>query len=481
MKTIITNILLLSLLFTACDTNLDINTDPDSLASVPLKSQMPAGIVGVIGAEGSYYALIGGFWSQYWTQSNVANQYKNIDGYLIGTADYFAAWRNMYDALGDIRNVKRNAEAESNWNYYLMATVMEVHASQTLTDFYGDIPYSEANNINILEPQYDKGETVYDSMIADLNLALSKSLASSQGSVPGTDDLIFGGNMVNWTKFANTLKLKIYMRQINSASRSAIGSTGATAMLTSGVEFLDVDAGMTQFQDAPDRSNPLFETDRRQLNTTTNLRMSSTLSSFFDKNADTRKGKYYGAGVPLNQGDYETTAPEASTVAIVTLSATTPAYLMTLEESLFLQAEAQARYGSDATAKTLYDAAITKNFGRYSLTATSFIGNAGVYTYPTSGTLEAKIEAIITQKWIAAFPGNGFEAFFDQNRTGFPKKSTVYSSDPNYVPGQLVYSKNGATVDKKFPKRIVYPQEETNTNRNTPALKTITTSIWWSN
>lgn len=468
---------MLSMLFTACDANLDINRDPDSVSDAPLKSQMPAGIIGVIGAEGSYYALIGGFWSQYWTQSNSANQYKDIDGYIIGTGDYFAAWRNMYDALGDIRSVKRKSSATGNWKYFLISTVMEVQASQLLTDFYGSVPYKEANNISILNPKYDSGEEIYDAMIADLNLALSKDLSTSVGEVPGADDLVFGGDLTKWTKFANTLKLKIYMRQINS-SRSAIGIAGVKALLTSGVAFLDVDAAITQFEDAANLSNPLYESDRRQLNVSTNLRKSTTLSSFLEENNDSRSPKYYGPGVSLDQGNFESQTPAASSVSVVILNATTPAYFMSKEESLFLQAEAQARYGTGD--KALYDAAVTENFNKYGLNASTYIASGGVYAYPATGTLDQKIETIITQKWIAGFPGNGFEAFFDKNRTGYPKTSSVPQTDPSYIPGQIVYSLGGVTEGKKFPKRIVYPQEETNTNTSTPALLKITEPVWWA-
>lgn len=464
------------MLFTACDTNLDINRDPDSLADVPLKSQLPAGIMGVVGAEGSYYAIIGGFWSQYWTQSNSANQYKDIDSYIIGTGDYFAAWRNMYDALGDIRNVKRKSLSAGNWNYFLISTVMEVQASQLLTDFYGSVPYKEANDMNILNPKYDSGQEIYDAMIADLNLALSKNLSTSAGDAPGSDDLVFNGDMSKWTKFANTLKLKIYMRQINS-SRSAIGIAGVQSLLSSGVSFLDVDAAITQFEGEANLSNPLYETDRRQLNVSTNLRKSLTLSSYLDANSDTRADKYYTSGVALIQGNFESQTPAAPSVSVVILNATTPAYLMSKEESLFLQAEAQARYGSGD--KALYDAAVTENFNKYELDASSFISTTGKYAYPITGTLEEKIEAIITQKWIAGFPGNGFEAFFDKNRTGYPKTSAVPQSDPSYIPGQITYSVAGATGGK-FPKRIVYPQEEKNSNTNAPALLKITDPVWWA-
>lgn len=475
MKKFIISILVLSATFVGCSSDLDINRDPDSLDpnKAPLSAQLPAGIIGIIGSEGASFAIIGGMWSQYWTQSNAANQYKQIDNYSISTSDYNNAWNGMYDGLGDIRNVKRRALAEGNWNYYLIATTLEVQASQVLTDFYGSIPYKEANNSSILEPKFNTGEEVYTYMIEDLNDALSKSLAASKGEVPGKDDLIYGGNMANWTKFANTLKLKIYMRQTLS-SRAAIASAGITQMITSGTQFLTVDAGMNQFTDTPDRSNPLYEYNIRKLNVGTNLRMSTTLASFFDANLDTRKAKYYLAGNSLNQGDYNSTAG-AGTIAVVNQSATTPAYLMTKEESLFLQAEAMERFNGGTGAKALYDAAVNANFTRYGLSGALFV--AGPYAYPT-GTLENKIEAIIVQKWIASFPGNGFEAFFEKNRTGYPKTSAIYQDNVNYVPGQFVYAKNG-TTGGLFPRRIAYPLTERNANPNVPALVPITTPVWW--
>ena len=483
MKKFIISILVLSATFVGCSSDLDINRDPDSLSpsSAPLSAQLPAGITGIIGSEGASYAIIGGFWSQYWTQSNASNQFKDLDNYSASTADYNFAWNGMYDALGDIRNVKRRALAEENWNYYLIATVLEVQASQVLTDFYGSIPYKEANNTTILQPKFNTGEEVYTYMIEDLNDALSKPLASSKGALPLYDDFIFRGDMAKWTKFANTLKLKVFMRQTYS-SRAAIANAGITAMLTSGTVFLNEDAGMILdkegkpiFSDAINQSNPLYEYNNRRLNTATNLRMSTTLASFFDLNTDPRKAAYYLAGSSLNQGDFNNPAG-AGTIALVKLSAITPALLMTKEESLLLQAEAKERYQGGVGAKALYDAAVNANFTRYGLSGSTFV--AGAYAYPTAGTLENKVEAIITQKWIASFPGNGFEAFFEKNRTGYPKTSAVYQTVTSYVPGQFVYAKNG-TTGGLFPRRLAYPLSERNANSNVPTLVPITTPVWW--
>lgn len=464
-------------LFSSCDEDFDINRDPDNLDpnGVALSTEFPAGIVGVAGAQGSYYALIGGFWSQSWTQGNSSNQYKEIDDYSIGTVDYNAGWAAMYDALGDLRNVKRLAATQENWNYYLMATTLEVHASQIMADFYGLIPYAEANNISILQPNFNTGEEVYDLMVADLTEALSKDLDASLGDAPGQDDFVFGGNMSNWTAYANTLLLKLYLRQ--TEARPAIAQAGVTSLLTSGVTFLDADAAMTQFEDAPDRSNPLYESDRRQLNTTINLRASTTTFSFLDENADPRLSEFYNPGNPLDQGDFNSGTPQTS-IAVVKLHATTPVYFMSHEESLFLQAEALERYASGTGAKEKYDAGVAENFSKWNLNGVPFVAAGGAYEYPTAGTFNDKLEAIITQKWISSFPGNGFEAFFEQNRTGYPLISSVPQSDLSYVPGQFSYSVNGVTGGL-FPKRIVFPTSVTSRNQNAPSLIPITTPVWW--
>jgi len=475
-KYFITLSIISALIFTGCSTDLDINQDPDLLTpeQATLQAQLPAAISGLAGAEGASLAIIGGMWSQYWTQSNAANQYKEIDNYLVGTSDYNYAWDAMFDALGDIRAVKRKAYTEGNWNYYLIATTLEAQACQLLTDYYGSIPYKEANNIDILTPKFNTGEEVYGFMIEDLNDALAKDLSESVGTTPSTDDYIFGGNMTKWVKFANTIKLKIFMRQTNS-SRAAIANAGITQMIADGDTFLTEDAAMTQFKDEINQSNPLYEFNNRRLNVATNLRMSTTLSSFFTANADPRKSSYYLAGNALNQGDYNNPVG-AGTIAIVKLNPTTPVLFMSKEESLFLQAEAMERYNSGTGAQSLYEAAVNANFARYGASATTLL--TGNYAYPTAGTFDQKLEAIITQKWVASFPGNGFEAFFEKNRTGYPLTSSVPQSNAGYIPGQIAYSVNGSTGGL-FPRRIVYPLSERNANPNTPALIPITTPVWW--
>lgn len=479
MKKISILILTLSILSACSDDKFDINRNPDNLSpeNITLPVELPAGIAGIAGAQGTYYALFGGFWSQYFTQSNTASQYNKIDSYSVGTNDYNSGWTAMYDALGDIRNVKKMAEKQENWNYYLIACTLEVHASQIMTDFYGSIPYTEANNTEILEPAFNTGQEVYTLMIDNLKNALSKNLSSSKGVTPSNDDFIFNGNMDKWKEFANTLLLKLYMRQ--TKVNPTFAETEIKSLINSGVNFLSTDAAMTQFEDAPNRSNPLYESDRRKLNVGTNLRASTTTLSYLLANDDTRRDFFYDEGNALYQGDFNNTAIPSSSIAVVTLKPTDAVYFMSAAESYFLQAEALERYFSGTGAKEKYDAGVLAAFQKFSLNGSSFIASGGKYEYP-SGTQDDNLKFIMTQKWLSGYPANGFEAFFDQNRTGYPKISDVEQSDSEYVAGELAYSIEG-TTGGLFPKRIVYPDIVKTRNRNTPTLEKITTPIWWAN
>jgi hypothetical protein len=473
----ISSLLLGSLLLaTSCNTDLDINRDPDLLSpsQVPMSAELPTAMTGVAASAGSYYAIIGGFWSQFWTQSAVANQYKVIDDYTLLTGNTITngAWSSMFDALTDIRNIKKNALTSENWNYYLVATTLEVYANQILIDYYGSIPYTEANNSAILNPTFNTAEEVYDQMVVDLTEALDKDLSLSPiANAPGSTDFIFEGDMTQWTQFANTLLLKIYMRQ--TEVRPTIAQSGITALLTANTAFLDSDAAITQFTDEDSRSNPLYETDRRQLNVGTNLRASETLGSFLTANSDPRLAHFYDGTTFQLQGDFDQGSGNAS---VVTLSATTPFYFISLAESKFLQAEAEARYGTDANAKSLYEEAVNAAFTVWEEDATDLL--AGDYAYP-SGTLAENIEAIITQKWVASFPGNGFESFLERNRTNYPATSIVSQTDPTYKAGKFVYPVEGKTGGK-FAKRLEFPQEERQRNSNAPStVISITDAVWY--
>jgi len=485
----ITRILALGLLLvmgaTGCKKALDINTSPNSpdLDKGTPELVFPAGVASTAGTIGAEYAVLGGIWSQYWAQSAVASQYRNIDSYNLSQSDFNGRFDEVFSgALNDYQFTIRSAEESEKWKYFLMATVMKAYTYQVMVDLYDQVPYSEAlqGQAN-LTPKWDAGADVYNGLLAELDNALSKDYTS--GPPAGPADLVFGGNAAaisKWVSFANTLKLKMYLRMVYA--NPTLAETGIKSLIDADASFLTEDAALTTFLNEPNKDNPLYEWNNRTLGAN-NLRASKTFLSWLQANGDPRLVSYFGAGptyMAINQGDFANTDVTLANASIAQLSPTDPVHFISVAESYFLQAEALERFYGGAGAKAAYDAGVTAAFAQEGLEAEAadFIAAGGGYEYPSTGTFEQKLEAIIVQKW-ASFPGShALEGFFEKNRTGYPRTSTVYSTEASYVPGQFVVSKS-SFIGNTLPRRLIFPDSERKTNPNTPTIVPLNQKVWW--
>ncbi len=494
---------------TSCGNDfLDVNVDPNNPSDATVNLVFPAAVASSAGVIGGWYATLGGIWSQHWTQNNSSNQYKDFDSYNLQPTDLDFQFQELYaNALNDYEFIRNRASTEKNWTFYLMATVMQAYTYQVLVDLYDQIPFSQAlqGRDENLTPTYENGQAVYDSLIVRIDEALAKDFNYTENGTltskaPGSADFLFAGDMNKWRQFANTLKLKIYLRQIYA--RPEVAKAGIQALYNSGAQFLTQDAAMTQFIDVASKSNPLFEADQRQLNTNDNLRASYTLLSYLQTNKDPRIDAFFIPGSAghrgLPQGSFEvpTTTIVPTTLSRALITATDPVYFISAPESYFLQAEAAARGLGTGDDAALYAQGIAASFAQSSMSRTIILDQQGndslayntvdslvvpgkVYAYPTEGTVKEKLQAIITQKWVAmAGTSQGIEAFFEQNRTGFPMISSVPTSDAEYVPGQFTYSVEGVT-NGLFPKRALFPDTERSRNPNTPTQEALTKAVWW--
>jgi len=84
--------------------------------------------------------------------------------------------------------------------------------------------------------------------------------------------------------------------------------------------------------------------------------------------------------------------------------------------------------------------------------------------YPVTGGEEEKVKYIITQKWFSMTGTQGFEAWTEWRRTGYP----------NFVQ----YSKN-SIIGNNFPQRFLYPNTELTRNSNFPGQRTVQDKVWW--
>lgn len=514
----------LILLF-GCKKTLDINEDPNNpgIDKATPEVLFPSGVLSTAGMVGGQLAVVGGIWSQYFTQSSNSSQFRDIDAYNVTntTEQVNLPYEELFaGALADYQLAIAKATAIKDYRYLLMNTVMKAYTYQVLVDLYDQVPYTEAfqGQAN-LQPKFDDGKLIYTSLIAEINAALANDIYS----IPFTDyqqktDFVFGGNgkddvgfkdeMDNWVKFANTLKLKMYLRMVNVDATAA--QAGITTLYNANAKFLNLTAGVDIFENQPNRSNPMYEYNIRRLNTTTNIRASVTLSSFLVANDDARAATYFGTKSPsaIHQGDYAATLaqhPTYGNASVLVQDATDPVHFISAAESYFMQAEALERYFGGArggmTGKGLYDLGVTAAFEQAGLTAadvpTSYAYDASapfevMVTTPEKPIAErtrqvSKLERIIVQKWASFLTGShGLEGFFEHNRTGYPLESTVYSANPDftmntdvYEEGRFVYGKNGFTAGK-YPKRFPFPDYEKSRNTNTPAEIPITTKVWWA-
>ncbi len=480
----LTIIITLLVILSSCSKEwLDVNSDPNTSQFATVDLVFPSAVGSSASVIGGQYALLGGILSQYFTQSNGANQYKEIDEYNLVSSFDRNQFEELYSgALTDYKYVIDQATKDQNWSYVLMGTVMQAYTFQVLADLYDQIPYNEAlmGSANYT-PHYDGGQLVYDSLIARINRAEMLDFTVSTSRNPGTADFIFGGDITKWLQFANTLKLKMYLREVYA--NQSVAQSGINAMVTDPnfAGFLNTDAAMTQFIDQQTKDNPMYEDNIKALNYSQNLRLSKTFYSWLSANDDTMRlaALFTQPYVALDQGDF-TNSTNPNNFSVFIQSPTDAVYFMSTAESYFLQAEAAIWGFTSGDAKTLYNSGVEASFNQLGLTtayADNYLKSGGSFEFKDT-TFEAKQEMIIVQKW-ASFAGTrqGLEGFFECNRTQYPKISGVYSSDGSYISGQLVIPAHAAIPT--FPKRLLFVDFEQQRNPNTPKQVPITTNVWW--
>ncbi|MBB6680666.1 SusD/RagB family nutrient-binding outer membrane lipoprotein [Aequorivita sp. 609] len=278
-------------------------------------------------------------------------------------------WRELYrDVLKDLNEADRVIAATDNDltnalkpNKLAIVEVMTVFAYSNLVETYGDVPYSEALDIENLLPAYDDAATIYKDLLTRLDAAIS-SMDTSVGSFSDTEDMMYSGNVENWKKFANSLKLRmgIMLADVNPAlSQSTVESA-----YTSGVFTSNADNGSYMYRPAAPNNNPM--NDNLVLSGRNDYVAAKTIIDLMNDLEDPRRevyfttvdGEYIGGVI----GEISAYA-EHSHVADRLVDPAEPGVLLSYAEVRFLLAEAAARgYAVGGDAATHYEAAITASF-----------------------------------------------------------------------------------------------------------------------
>ncbi|ANI89926.1 hypothetical protein A9P82_11885 [Arachidicoccus ginsenosidimutans] len=429
-------------------------------------------------------------------------------------------------------------------NYDAAAKIIKAFVFQTLVDEFNDVPYTEAlNPATTLQPVYDKAPVIYQQLALLLDSAIAEFNSSAAAITAGSDPF-FGGNTTKWKQFANSLKLRMIVRaddkvKFTDKSFSSDGFLTEDALINPGYQNATMSSGAqtnpgwsywvvnyagSRGQNAyipaqyvfgyydghklsdPGRGSAVYlnfpYTPTSQLGTNN---VPQSLAS------PGKTGTWYSGTdttTPSGVGHFTTSTVGTGGTTLgnnigVFKGPNMGEPVMLLTELDFLKAEAELRglisgdpavdfkAGIHASFKYLYElpgGAVKSGLDpdadadTYISQNSSEEGATNAYLVDLSkATSDAqKLEAIITQKYIALNMINGIEAWNEYRRTGYPKSSGTVLNNP-YGSFASLQSQANERPDR-LPTRIPYPSSETTTNAaNIPSdIDIFSTLIFWA-
>jgi len=482
--------LLTVILFTGCDKYLDVNTDPNRATDANMTADLifPNAAVEVAALQANAYwsANSSNFassnlihlnrWMGYWGWPGDYSVDQEETTYSINSSSSDGIWSRYYNTLFDLHQVQVKATASGDSVLAASSIILSAKLWQELVDVFGDIPYSQSFQSDLYQnPTYDKGTEVY----AALQTNLDKSFA--------TTDIVFAGNVTKWKKFANTLKLRILLRQAETTYKSTVPTAELAKIAANGGilgsgESVAVNPG---FSNSTGKQSPFYAVYGK---TSTGADASSTarannffvallgtndprLSYFFRLVGTKVVGTTYGlpAGNPKGS-DCSNIGPGLAK------DATQAAWILPSFESLFFHAEAVTRgWMTDQTALGSDTLAIKESFawlGCPESDGISYISNVVKDKWATIGTdVTSRVNFVLNEKYISLCGVDALEAWSDYRKM---KQATIPVSSGSGA--YTLLSVNPARGSNTIPLRMLYPQSEYTANPNTPATAA---KIFW--
>lgn len=326
------------------------------------------------------------------------------------------------------------------------------------------MPYAEAlqAETGTFSPGYDTQEEIYMQVLADLEEA-NNLLNTSNGAITG--DIIYGGDITKWKKLVNSFTLRVLL------SMSKKGGAIGTQVINRFNDIVDDPATYPIFESNDDNASLRFQdlvSNRYPYFNSNSLKTAYYMeASFVNLLKDLEDPRLFAfaditpqaADDELSVTDFDAyggidgsalLATNTNLVVAGAVSKVNPRYydnpvnepsnLLSYAEVEFILAEAAARNWITADAEDHYNNGVAASF--------DFFDAAGVGAYLSGEAAfnsTTAIEQIVTQKYINFFMNGGWEAFYNNLRTGFPS-----------------FSVNGGGVlnNQLIPKRWMYPQDE---------------------
>lgn len=386
-------------------------------------------------------------------------------------------WQTLYkDVIADLRESKRLIgedeliPAEDRATMLAQLEIVEVYTWAVLVTTFGDVPYTEAMDYQNPVPVYDDDAAIYDDILTRLDDAMGSLIVGNTGFE--TADVLYDGDVEQWIKFGNSLKLKLglLLADVDAGKSKQIVEEAAGNVFTS-----NADNARFPYLSSPPNNNPLSANLNPAFSSRQDYVVASTIIDKLNALNDPRRpyyfttvnGQYKGGnyGFANAFGDFSHTSDK-------TIAADFEALLLDYSEVEFLLAEAVERgFTVGGTAEEHYNKAVEASivyWGGSAADAATYLNQASVKYTSAAGTYKEKIGV---QKWIALY-NRGIDAWTEWRKFDYP---VLQPPSGGNVPVGLV-----------IPTRIIYPINEqtlNGTNRQAAATSIggdmASTKLFW--
>jgi hypothetical protein len=347
----------LLLMASACGDFGDMNISPNS-PSNPNSASILTGTLRSVGSTSTF--MVPALYVQHFGDVTYIEEsrYKTIQFDYAGT---YGALNNLLYIikLNTDEATKALAAANgSNAHQIAIARILKAYYIQTITDRWGDIPYSQAlKGSENFSPSFDTQQAIY----TDLFKEWKEAQAQFDGGKTVTGDILLSGNVARWKKFANSLRLLAALRL--SKVDAAKGKAEFMAALTDGVMISNADNVTFRYLNDANYEHPLYNnyitTNRKD------YAVSSTfvdlLTRFKDPRLSVMADKNINGiyrGVPYGVFPPTWKAQDVSLAAASMRQQNSAVNVLTYAQVLLAQAEAAQLGWTTGNAKDLYEAAI---------------------------------------------------------------------------------------------------------------------------
>ncbi len=434
---------------------------------------------------------------------------RNGEPYLASTFNnvWGSTYQNLKNAMTVIKKCSEGGPEENNKVTLAVGQIFAAYNLAVLTDAFGDVPWTEAGNLNeFMQPKVDKQETIYPEIIGLLDAAIA-NLAGSDVTAMGANDILYAGNAAKWKKAAYGLKARYTMHTILKASdKNAALNTVLDCVsksFTSASEEMKFD-----LYDAGSTFNPYHSFCWSR----DGLAASESLAELFDSRNDPRGLQAFMTASWVQVSDLSKlyAAPNGSPeqlqfeydTSLMYGAETAPTMMLSYHELLFLKAEALVRLDRVNDAESVLKDAMSaafENFGNSinaalnspTLNATKIRAKSPTNGILGTSTIDASVaesyfdstvkglftanplKEVMVQKYLAFYGASGesFEAYNDYRRCmGLGEKFIELKNPKN---------------SSQFPLRLPYGSDDVLANQNIKAVfgdgqYVYTEKVWWA-